>query len=90
MIPSRSILLSRRLRRRDIPLGVQPALGKETVRVGVASGVEVDAVGVREDDGSLGDEMAVVDVVFGGCMGEALGGNGAVTLDFFDNCTDVR
>lgn len=49
----------------------------------------MDAVGVGEDDGSLGDEMAVVEVVFGGCVGETLGCDGAVTLDFFDDCADV-
>lgn len=52
-------------------------------------GVKVYAVVVRKDRCAGRDEVVFVDVVFGGCVGEAARGDGTETLSFFDYGADV-
>jgi hypothetical protein len=60
------------------------------VRVGVSLCVKVHGVVICKDGCARGDEVAFVDVVFGGCVRETAGGDGTEALGFFDYGADVR
>lgn len=52
-------------------------------------GVKVHAIVVCKDGCAGRDEVVFVDVIFGGCVGEATRGDGTETLSFFDYGADV-
>ena len=58
--------------------------------VGMSLCIKVHGVVICKDGCARGDEVAFVDVVFGGCVWETTWGDRTEALGFFDYGTDVR